>query len=332
MVRSILVPLDGSPLSECALPHAESLARRAGATLHLVHVLTRAAHAPIYDEDVPVADEQLHSLAGVHAEAYLDHIRDQLAAAGMTLAPSAVLDSDDGPPGIAIAIAQYVAVHDIDLVVMTTHGRSGLARFWLGSTADVLVRIGHVPLLLIRPSEGVATVPTTPRYRTILIPLDGSALAEGILPPALELGRLTQAAYTLLHVVEPRTQVRWGPYMSPTDLDPDATRRRQAEARQYLERVAAPLRAAGTTFQLRAVFGDQAAAAIVRMARRHEADMIALATHGHSGLTRLLLGSVADKVLRTSPVPVLIYRPHSPERGGLILEMSECAAPVDTHR
>jgi nucleotide-binding universal stress UspA family protein len=314
MYHSILVPLDGSPLSEYALPIACDIARRSGAELHLVHVHVRATPAPIYVEGMPVVDEQLQSLSKEHELAYLESIRDRLTAEPelpMTVAVLDPFDADLRDQTVPDMLASYAATANSDLIVMTTHGRGGLERFWLGSVADALVRASTVPVLLVRPDEHHPTA-QPPLFRQTLIPLDGSALAEQILESALMLGAPVEAEYTLLHVVQPHVLVRWGPFTTPTDLDSEATQRRQLDAQHYLERVARALRATGKQVVIRVVVAEQAAPAILEEARQHGIDLIAIATHGRRSLGRLLLGSVADKVLRRTDIPLLLYRPTFP--------------------
>ena len=304
MYRQLLVPLDGSPLSEHALPIACHIARRAGATLRLVHV-----HVPydtIYVEGMPVIDARLHSLGREHERAYLERIRDRLAQGADVPIDCVHLD---GAEPVASTLARYVAESGSDLVVMTTHGRGGLARFWLGSVADALVRLSPVPILLLRPAADILDSDRSPEFDQILIPLDGSAMAEQILTPALALGRLMQASYILLRVVEPILLHQPGPFVAPVGLDADQTAQLQAAAHTYLDTVARRLQAADVQVHTRVLVAPQPARAILDTALQHQKACIAMATHGKVGLTRLLLGSVADKVMRGAEVPVLLYRP-----------------------
>ena len=316
MYRSILVPLDGSPLSEHAIPAASDLARRSGALLRLVHAHVLYTAAPIYIEGMPVIDEQMHSLGEAHERAYLEGIRDRLVTETDLRITIAVLDAADADvrdQTIPQLLARYAATTDTDLIVMTTHGRGGLARFWLGSVADALVRTSSVPLLLIRPDEDTSPMEHRPAFRQILIALDGSASAEQILEPAQRLGELTQAAYTLLHVVEPHTLISSGTFTAPTDFAAEDTQQHQMEAQRYLERIAGSLRATGVSVGVDVRVGDQVAAAILNAAREQRVDLLAIATHGRSGLARLLLGSVADKLVRGATLPVLLWRPQTPQ-------------------
>jgi nucleotide-binding universal stress UspA family protein len=312
MYRSLLVPLDGSLFGEQALPVAADIARRSGATLRLVHVHTPYTRDPIYVEGLPVIDDQLRSLGKQHERAYLERLRERVARETGITTLVALLEVRDTPElsgTVAEALADYAAATDTGLAVMTTHGRGGAARFWLGSVADALVRLSPVPVLLLRPDVDAGEAPSPRSFQRILIALDGSELAEEILRPALAFGRLMQAGYTLLRVVEPRVAAGTGPFTTPTDLDPDETQRRHAEAQSYLEGIVRRLRTESVHVDTRAIIAPHAALAILEEARRGGADLIALATHGRSGLARLFIGSVADKVLRGADTPVLLYRP-----------------------
>jgi nucleotide-binding universal stress UspA family protein len=316
MYRSILIPLDGSPLSEYTLPIACDIARRSGATLHLVHVHMRATPDPIYVEGLPVIDERMQSFGKDHERAYLEHIRDRISVEQdlpVTIAIRDPANEDIRDATIADTLAAYAGATDADLIVMTTHGRGGLARFWLGSVADTLVHVSPVPVLSLRPGEPVSPIERPPVFRHILIPLDGSALAEQILEPALALGDLMEAAYTLLHVTEPLTLHSYAPLAQAAQFDVKMTQAAQADGQRYLDDLAQRLRASGRQVRTQVLLAAQPAVAILDSARAQGADLITLATHGRSGLTRLLIGSVADKVRRGGHTPVLLYRPQGPQ-------------------
>jgi nucleotide-binding universal stress UspA family protein len=316
MYRSILVPLDGSPLSEQALPVAGDIARRSGATLRLMHVHMPATPDPIYVPGLPVIDKSMQSLDKDHERVYLEHTRDRIIAehgirvtiAIQNLAGDVVRDAS-----IADALAVDAAATDTDLIVMTTHGRGGLARFWLGSVADALVHVSPVPVLSLRPDELGRPFEHPPVFRHILIPLDGSALAEQILEPALALGDLTRAAYTLLHVVDLLVVPGYAPLAQAVHLDSQMTQALLADRQRYLDNLAQRLRLGRRQIHTLALLGTQPAVTIMDAARAQGADLIALATHGRSGLARLLIGSVADKVRRGEDLPVLLYRPQGSE-------------------
>jgi nucleotide-binding universal stress UspA family protein len=308
MYRSILVPLDGSPLSERALPLARDLARRTGAALHLAHV--HIIHtAPLYTAGLPLADTGADERACESERAYLKALAEQLRIETDIPVETVLLDG-----AITDSVADLIAAHAreqrIDLAVMTTHGRGGLARFWLGSVADELVRRLTMPVLLLRPDDAAATANALKLPRRILVPLDGSANAEAVLPYALALGQAAQAEYTLLRVVEPVMVARPAP-VAPVvrEYDDDLIDKLRIDAQIYLEQIAARLAAQAPAARIEVVVAPQAATAILEEAQQDRIDVIAMATHGRRGLARVLLGSVADKVLRGAMSPVMLYRP-----------------------
>jgi nucleotide-binding universal stress UspA family protein len=306
MYRNLLVPLDGSTFGEHALPFAYSIAQRSKAVLHLAHV--HVLNDPIYIEGMPVIDADLHSLGREHERTYLEQVRERLLSTTTLSITCANLDSDGSVAG---TLARYAETGKIDLVVMTTHGRGGLARAWLGSVADVLVRCNTAPILLLRPGDGAPDLALPQQFKRILIPLDGSTFSEQILESALELGGLTQAEYILLRAAEPFVLPGYAPLAQASRLDVKVTQEGLAEAQRYLDRVAERLRAEGRPVRTRAVLAEQPAVAILDEARRQDVDLIAMTTHGRSGLVRLILGSVADKVLRGATLPVLMVRPRT---------------------
>jgi nucleotide-binding universal stress UspA family protein len=305
MYRSLLVPLDGSTFAEHALPLALGIARRAGATLRVarVHVPFTSMYA---DSMSPFAYEAEAAVMG-QERAYLDGVVKRLAAVWPAPVQSALLEG----PAVAEVLNGHATRNGVDLIVMTTHGRGPLTRFWLGSVADKLVRRAAVPLLLVRPHEGVPDLAQEPVLRHVLIPLDGSELAEQVLEPAMTLGTLMQADYSLLRVYGPLIETQLDPFsygaVGGFEPPPDELK---AAAQTYLEQVAERLRAKGLHVRTHAVFGQRAAVAILQEAQALGVDLIALESHGRGGLDRLLLGSVADKVVRGATLAVLVQRPH----------------------
>jgi nucleotide-binding universal stress UspA family protein len=311
MFRTIVAPLDGSPFGEHALPHACAIATRADATLRLVHVHTSSA-SPIYVEGQPVVDENLRSLHHRHEQLYLEQIKARLA----TQLPNLGIEVEayDRSPESLVSqsvgeflAAQIAARKDVALMVMTTHGRSGLSRLWLGSVADVLVRTSNAPILLVRPQDGEPAFTQLPRYQRILIPLDGSQLAEQIFEPAQRLGDLMGAQCTLLQVVAPVSVTYGLSTQQLAAINAQATEK----ARAYLNRVAQEREQGRRHLHRRVLSSDNIAAAILEDAQQYGNDLIAMATHGWSGLRRMLIGSIADKVVRGATLPILLYRPQA---------------------
>jgi nucleotide-binding universal stress UspA family protein len=301
MYRAIMVPLDGSSFGAYALPLALSLARSAGALLHLVHV--HLAIVPLFVDALPALDQSFETENRADERAYLQRLAQRLAPNGEIAITTSLLE---GP--VAEALHAYAATERIDLVVMCTHGRGALSRMWLGSVADRLVRCAPMPLLLVHPQETAPELAPLPLLKHVLIPLEGSALAERALAHSVALGTLTQAEYTLLYVVEPQVG-GFGTELYGATIDDQALVQARAHAQSYLERVAVRLRAEALCVRTAVVLG-QPAQAILDYTRTHAVDVIAMASHGRSGTARLILGSVADKLVRGAPVPVLIACPH----------------------
>jgi nucleotide-binding universal stress UspA family protein len=301
MIRSVLVPLDGSPFAEHALPLAVTIARQARAKLRLLTV-HRPPPAPLAADDAKIYLEA--DLASRRAERlYLRQQAERLRSEGLRSVLTAVLD-----PPVADAIAEYVRANDVDLIVMTTHGRGALSRLWLGSVADRLVRTLTVPVLLIRPREG-EPVPVPSAGHQILLPLDGSHLGEAAVEPAAELARHLDLGLTLVTVVEPPPLVPDGLTVYPVPWVDELLETRRKASEDYLEDVADRLRARGFRIEVVVTVGAGVTDTLLELARADEIALVAMSTHGRGGIQRLLLGSVTDKVVRAAVRPVLVVRP-----------------------
>jgi nucleotide-binding universal stress UspA family protein len=309
MYQSILVPLDGSPFAEHAFPLAVAVARRAGAPLQLA-LVHRLGSGGFFEGGASFIDDSLDAELRRGDRTYLDGVVNRLAAQGQ--AKPVLLEGQ-----VVDALCAHIASSKADLVVMTTHGRGPFGRFWLGSVADELVRRSPVPILLVRPHEEAADLAREPVVPHVLVPLDGTPLAEQILAHAAELARLLGADCTLLRVVEPVPPL---PHLSDGSVAGKEalalTGRLQGmqaqlhlEAEDYLDGVAERLRKQLLHVRTKVVFEEHPAAAILREAEQLGGGLVALETHGRRGLARLFLGSVADKVLRASPLPLLLHRP-----------------------
>jgi nucleotide-binding universal stress UspA family protein len=306
MYQSILVPLDGSTFAEQALPVAWSIARRAGATLQLVRI-----HVPFPAKGTDNAirpPEELNIQSREQERVYLDKIASHLKLNADFPVTTALLDGKAGQ--IAESLNNYAKTKDVDLVVIATHGHGALTRFWLGSVADKLIRQVEKPILLVRPQDTTSNLTHEQVFRHILIPLDGSIFAEQVLEYAVALGKLMQADYTLLRVIELMIPGNY-PSEQWTGIEKQWLDQRQAEAQIYLEGVAERLHAQSLQVQTKIVINYQPAVAILEEASKSGIDLIAMETQGHGNLARLFLGSVVDKVLRGASIPVLLHRPRS---------------------
>jgi nucleotide-binding universal stress UspA family protein len=299
-IRSVLLPLDGSAFAEQAIPWATTIARKARARLRLA-----LAHQPPEPQPTDQHSRRLYTRIELSIRKsqrdYLRATAARIRAEGPIQVATATLDGSPAP-----AIAAYVGEVGVDLVVMTTHGRGGLERAWLGSVADHLARGLEIPLLLIRPTESEVT---EPRAEEILVPLDGSRRAEAALPPAMAMADVLGARLTLLQAVSPVPAVADTPTPFAGSFDDELSALRRSEAKDYLEGIVERVGAAGISVRATAVLAASPVEAIRAATRAPDIGMIALATHGRSGLRRMVLGSVADKLVRTSELPVLVTRP-----------------------
>jgi nucleotide-binding universal stress UspA family protein len=294
-LQSVLVPLDGSPFAEAALPLGTAVARRAGAKLRLalVHPAARAGGDAAAGLEVALQNQERD---------YLQATASRIDPAGSLVPETLLLQGAPGP-----ALTAEVEADGADLVVMATHGRGPLSRVWIGSVADYLVRHLHVPVLLVRPAESPEVYGGT-RLERVLVPLDPSSTSEQVLDATLALGG-AGVAITLVHVVEPVLGVAEPSLPFPMPMDPKLLGDLRAMAQARLDRVAEDLRARGATVVTRVLTGIGAAGMILEEAASGRHDLIAMTTHGEGGLRRLLLGSVADKVVRAATCPVLVVRP-----------------------
>lgn len=302
MFNRILIPLDGSPVAEHALDTAADLAHRAGATLLLGHADTPDNF--IYVEGLPVVDAAGKPLQGTHEREYLRRMADHAHASFHIPVETRVLEQAGSSS--AEMLADYIAETRADAVVMTTHGRGGLERLWLGSVADALVRTTHVPILLLRPDGPGSILPTIHR---VLVPLDGSALSDRVLQHALPLAELFGVPVELMTVVPVSIGMTVSPYGAP-GLAQDVTfERRMEEAQNYLDSTAKSLPPHAGRVHTHVAVSGHVANSLIEAAQSVPGTLIAMTTHARRGLQKLFLGSVADKILRASDAPVLLFRP-----------------------
>lgn len=290
MIERILLPLDGSQLAERALPYAVRLASATGARLMLMHAVVP-----------PTIPKTPH----FDVLAFLRQVR-----AGQTALPASALDGveieavthDIFTDKVAEGICQTVTEQLADLVVMSTHGHGGIGRLLFGSVAEQVLGASPAPVVMVSAAAERGWSAAGPLR--ILIPLDGSRFAEEALEPVSMLAASMPAELVLLGATGP---LEYGYAESALTVRSgfDAALR---EAREYLEGVAARLRAAGQTVTVEAEAG-RASAVIEGVTQRRHIDLIAMATHGRSGLARVALGSVASDVLQHAAVPMLLWRP-----------------------
>jgi nucleotide-binding universal stress UspA family protein len=293
MIKRVLVPLDGSPLAEQILPYARLLAEVFKVPVELLTVDDAEASAPFKPAIGDGADDYLKTIAGQFP-----------ASIGVT---SAV---ELGRPAEVIVKR---ALRDAGCVIaMITHGRSGIKRWLLGSVAAKVVQATENPLLLVR-AAAAAGATSKPSFDSVIVPLDGSELGESVLTTAVEWARPMGAEVVLAGAYELPTTAYYraegasgGEAFIPSYEELVAAMSR--ETREYLDRKVNELRAQGFARVRAAILAGPAAEQIIDLARNTRGSLIAMCSHGRSGVSRWMLGSVTDKVVHHAENPVLILR------------------------
>ncbi len=299
MIGKILVPLDGSQIAESVLPYVREMASRTGAEVLLV-----AAIQPIVVWDATATTFSLDREESF-AQSYLDGQSAAFEAKGLRVRTKVL----QGPA--AESILKAASEEGADLIAMSTHGRSGLTRWLFGSVATKVLEGSDRPLFLVRSSaEAKRGRPVT--IEKVLVPLDGSSLAESVLPFVEEVAAAFGASIVLYHAITPLSAYPGFETVLPAHAG-EVLADLQAQAEQFLHRVAEEVRARGCKVTV-AVSVDLAVDGILAAARESGAGLIALGTHGRSGLGRAIMGSVADAVVRRAEVPCLLVHPKEPKK------------------
>lgn len=317
MHKVIMVPTEGSDTERAAISVAVKLAQRFDADLRLVRVQT----APLVIENV-VRPPVLEITEQTLLDERFARLR-KLEALGTELRALAdirvITALEDGP--IAPTLRDYAKKFNVDLIVMSSHSRGGVKRIALGSVTDYLLRQTNIPVLVVKPP--VSFIGATPEETVsrIIVPLDGSALAEQILPEVAALALRLNSTVSLLHVLTPVTYSQkeiMQPGLPWWDSD-------IATADAYLARAASHLTEKGVTVSKDVVLSDDIATAILDYAARARADLIAIATRGSGGMSRFVFGTVSDEVTRKSSSSLLIFHPKGIDAANNVAERSSTA-------
>lgn len=283
-LQQILVPLDGSLEAECVLPYLRDLAPRFNAKVHVLAVgigqRTRRVNRLLEDYVAKMAEELKQQ--GIIAEAAVVY--------GTT----------------ADMILEFAQNQKVDLILMATHGKSGVKRWWLGSVAEKVVSASTTPVMMVqasRPEKHDAT--SKKSIERILVPLDGSQLGQAALPYAEMLHSKTGAGIFLLHVISPPGAVEASLLTGPDWVKLIEVLHKAGE--DYLREVVRQLDERGIKATYEVVTGEPADK-IVQYAEAKRASLIAMSTHGRTGLARWVMGSVADKVVHAASMPVWLVR------------------------
>jgi nucleotide-binding universal stress UspA family protein len=288
MIKRIMVPLDGSHLAEQALPLARVLASTFEAELLLTMAVPSGHYVNEVNEGVLVEAGRLAS------DQYLGTTAHQLADEGFHVRTAVA----SGRPHIAIS--SLCDVESVDLIIMTTHGRSGVTRWTMGSVADKVLRATNTPLILIHP-RAHGTPPGA--IERIVVALDGSELAEAALPLSERMANAVKAKVHLVRAVIPPAVIFGAEYVPGAF---PALEDIVSEARQYVEAVAKTLKAKDLTTTTEVRIGIPAE--VILAEASEPGDLVVISTHGRSGVDRWFLGSVADAVVRHGDIAVLVVR------------------------
>jgi len=302
--KKMLVPLDGSELAEAVLPYTRELASRLGVDAIYLHVSSPEEHA-----FTGMHRSYIQNVANT-VKGQLEEMQQKTGSGTRRIEVQGDLVVGDA----AEEILDYTERNDIDFILIATHGYSGIKRWALGSVADKVLRTSKVPVWLVRSPVPEEIVYDRWPHRTILVPLDGSKLAESLLPHAEALSRLhsgREIEVVLIRVFEPpfitadypegSMRLSWEEHVERI------TNHFKKIAAQYLTGVERQLKNAGINVRSEVLMG-QPADEIIDYASKNPLNLIVMATHGRSGVTRWAYGSVADRVLHGVPNPVFLVR------------------------
>jgi nucleotide-binding universal stress UspA family protein len=292
-IRHILVPLDGSPLSERAVPHAAAIAQALDARITLLRVL----RAPRGDID-PLEWEFLRA----EAHSHLTRLEVELTGRRVT----STIEVLEGRP--AEQIIHYAESHEVDLVVLSSHGEGGLTAWVLSSTAQKVVARAHSSIFIIPAYDGEVE-PSGVQFRRILVPLDCSPRAECVLPFATALARAHGGELILVHVVpQPEIPRRMSPSPEDLRLAEQLTDRNRAESGRYLSALSSNLSAQDLRVRTVTAVSARRPHAILQLADDEGIDLIVMCAHGATGDASERYGSVAARIIQGSCRPLIVLQ------------------------
>jgi len=290
MFKRILVPLDGSNLSELALPYAEKLAGTFNSEVDLVEVCE------------PGERQHRHMLQ-LYVEKTAEMMRNHIKEAGLTVKVEPVVL--DGKP--AKKIIDYAKKSDASLIIMATHGRSGILFWTMGSVANKISHEISMPVLLIRAKAPVLKEDESVIFSKILVPLDGSTTGEVALPHVIELTKKLASDVILFQVITSGQHVHTVGGLDYVRFTEQQVESMKVNAKKYLEGVGKGFAGTRATVRSEVKFGNSAAE-IIKFADETAVPLVAMATHGHSGIERWTFGSVTHKILHGGNTHVLLVR------------------------
>lgn len=304
-LRHILVPTDFSTPADAALNHAVSLADRFDATLHLLHVVNDPGAGWYGLGEAEVQIDRLKSKAQAQARKRLEGMARETDGAEVRTAVAKRLNFD-----VVDAIQEYIDGHTVDLVVMGTHGRTGVGQFVLGNVANQLIRRSACPVMTVRQHEEEAEDVPSLEYENLLAPIDFSEHSRGALKITKQIAGRYGATQHLLFVAEKRVLPTFSdtgiPGVGVVEMDPDIV----ANAEAALEELDGQVDGPEVTSTYHVDEGD-VTESIIDFAEAKDVGLIVMATRGLTGIDRFVLGSNTERVVRAAPCPVLTVPPAS---------------------
>lgn len=302
MFKHLLAPLDGSITAECTLPHLVALARLYQARATLVRVL----ECPEAALDKQPTDPLQWQLYKAEAKAYLDDVAQRLRTEADIETEPVLLE---GQP--AQSICDFAHSNDVALIIISSHGQSGLSRWNVSSVAHKIVQRAHRSVMIVRAYNAGKQALTGLRYARLLVPLDGSQRAECVLSTAVTLAHAHEAQLLLAHVVVKPEMPRQLPLTADDKelIEHFVVRNREA-ATQYMELLRDQLM---YPFELRLLTSQNIALALHGLADEAEVDLVLLGAHGYSGKPKWSYGSVATSFIEYDSVPLLVVQDLDPE-------------------
>ena len=299
MFDPILVPLDGSLLAECVLPHVSAIARAFNSRVMLLRGLDRnqaAEKAQLFD----LLNWQINKTG---AKLYLDKTSTRLQKSGLRVEVTIM----EGL--VAESIADFAQSQGMKLIILSSHGRSGLSQWGISSVTQKIIFSAPTSLLIIRAHQPTASDLDERLYTRIMVPLDGSRRAENVLPMVTVLARFHQSRIHLVHVVRAPEMARQMPLArEDVDLSNRVITRNREEAIRYLDQVRLHSALEGIDVETHLLTGDNAASALHEFADQEHIDLVALSAHGYSGNNRWPYGSMVDNFILYSKVPLIIVQ------------------------
>ncbi len=296
MFDRILVPLDGSQLAECVLPHLLAIARPGNSQVFLLRVLE-----PLINPGRPRAIDPVDwQIRKSEAEVYLDSLAEQLRKYDLQVS----CQMQEGRP--AENIIEYARQMDTDLILISSHGMSGISAWNVSSVVQQVIARVHRSVMIVRAYQASCDIKQQISYKKIFVPLDGSPRAEVSLQVARSLASQAGGSLLLAHVVRrPELPRRTPPSQEDLQLVSRLTERNHEEAKQYLDELRQRL---GGQAQVVLEVSEKVASTLHQIAEQQEVDLVILSAHGYSGETRWPYGSVVVSFIAYGSTPMIVLQ------------------------